>query len=72
MRKLPSRYKVQFALHLRIEGDDVEKVIYNFDVSQSTVVDSPHLGAVADGIKGMLFRATNAMELISKGGYERE
>lgn len=72
MKKLPSRYKVYFTLRLEIMGEDVEKCIYNFDISQSSSVDAQHLGAVTDGIKGMLFRATNAMELISKGGYERE
>ncbi|MGM9573797.1 MAG: hypothetical protein ACI3VJ_05180 [Hominicoprocola sp.] len=72
MKKLPSRYKVHFTLRLEIMGEDVEKGIYHFDVSQSTAVDSQHLGAVTDGIKGMLIRATNAMELIGKGGYERE
>lgn len=72
MRKIPSRYKAHFTLHLEIMGEDVEKCIYNFDVSQSTAVDAHHLSAVTDGIKGMLIRATNAMELIGKGGYERE
>lgn len=72
MRKFPSRYRVHFILHLEIMGEDVEKNIYNFDISQSTAVDAQHLGAVTDGIKGMLIRATNAMEIIGKGGYERE
>lgn len=72
MKKLPSRYKVQFILHLKISGEDVEKCIYNFDISQSSSVDAHHLCAVTDGIKGMLIRATNAMELVGKGGYERE
>ena len=72
MKKHPSRYNVQFALHIKIAGEDVEKCIYNFDISQSSSVDAQHLGAVTDGIKGMLFRATNAMELIGKGGYSHD
>lgn len=72
MKKIPSRYRVHFVLHLEITGEDVEKCIYNFDVSQGTAVDAQHLGAVTDGIKGMLIRATNAMEIIGKGGYEHD